>query len=245
MYKVLYILLVLFIACKKSDPVYTPEPFTPPQELTGKTLSVSEIKGFKQLALGGDYGGAGYIKKWRPGKVYVYLADTIYSNINTELPEIISDLDSLVRPTIELVQTRDSAIANLVIYITDKQTYANAEPAAAPIVNSNNHGGVAYVAFGNYIVFRASVYIDKTIVADPRQQFYTKSLFRHEMMHTLGFLGHVLLPEFSNTIMSANPIVNQSIFYTEFDRKMIKLLYNPAMQSGMNEIQINPILKGL
>ena len=68
-------------------------------------------------------------------------------------------------------------------------------------------------------------------------------LLRHELMHTLGFLGHVTLAEFSGSCLSTS--FNYKTFFSAFDKKMIALLYHPAIKAGMNESTLMPVIINL
>lgn len=78
-------------------------------------------------------------------------------------------------------------------------------------------------------------------VGDTLAQRY---ILHHEFMHTLGFLGHVSLPQFSS-VMFAQPLLPYLSRYTPFDKKMMLLLYNPAIQPSMTESVFNSTFTNL
>ena len=53
----------------------------------------------------------------------------------------------------------------------------------------------------------------------------------HEIMHVLGFTGH---PQSSNSVLS---YTRQLTAYTEIDRMMVRVLYDPRLKPGMRHVQ--------
>ena len=71
--------------------------------------------------------------------------------------------------------------------------------------------------------------------SDTLQQRY---ILHHEFMHALGFLGHVSLPQVY-TVMFNYATTPYILDYTSFDRHILQLLYNSAIQAGMKEAEFD------
>jgi len=76
---------------------------------------------------------------------------------------------------------------------------------------------------------------------DTLQQFH---IIHHEMMHVLGFYGHVILPD-TYTVLFYRELIPYIIDYTSFDKRMMLLLYNPSIRAGMSEVEFNEAVKSL
>ena len=66
----------------------------------------------------------------------------------------------------------------------------------------------------------------------------------HEMMHALGFPGHVPLNQTPSVLTSAS-LPPYRTAYSDFDRKAIGLLYNPAIKAGISESQPDSVIATL
>jgi hypothetical protein len=204
--------------------------------LVGKNYSANEIFAFKQMTI---YATNGNIIKW-PKVVSIYLVDTIYPILTTELDSIISQINALADTNLVITRATNSAVATLKLYLTDRSTYLIAQPQVVP--QTTNYIGLAHLNW-NYstgVIYNGSAFVDM-IGTDINNQ---RRIIRHELMHTLGFYGHVSLPEFYS-VMSVPYSFPFPTVYTSFDKSMIKLLYNPLIKSGMNETELNAVLVNL
>ena len=233
--------LLSLVGCKKGDTYDFSSNYVLP---TGKTYTAMEIIGFKELAFNATTGGTGFIKKWKFKEVLIYMVDTSYIYLNNEMDSIIKDINLLTDTNQVYKKTLDKSLANLAIYLTDKNTFSISEPQAyASYTSVPGLFGFAYTQLGtNSQIVRASVFLDMAR-PDNTSMFYNRYLLRHELMHTLGFLGHVTLAEFSGSCLSTG--YNYSTFFSAFDKKMISLLYHPAIKAGMNETTVTPVIINL
>ena len=233
--------LLSLAGCKKADPFGIPGNYLP---TVGKNYTASEIFGFKELAFNATAGETGFIKKWKLKEVLIYMVDTSYIYLNNEMDSIIKDINLLTDTNLVYKKTSDKSLANLRVYLTDKNTFSSGDSEAFALYQS--FPGLSGFAFTqletNSQIVRASVFLD---MARPNNtsMFYNRYLLRHELMHTLGFLGHVTLAEFSGSCLSTS--YNYSTFFSAFDKKMIPLLYHPAIKAGMNETTVTPVIINL
>ena len=224
----------IFLSCSKSEPEIPV--YSVPGPVKGKTYSADEVTAFKQLTINPN---SRIIVKLR-NNVSIYLVDTAYSYMTAELDSIIREINQLLDTNLVISRTTDQSSATIKVYLTDRDTYILAEPYAASALQNSNYTGY-FVYFGSPIG-HASAFVDmKRTDKDTLQQRY---IIHHEIMHTLGFIGHVTLPQFY-TVMFKYPLTPYIVNYTLFDKRMMMLLYNPIIKSGMNEAAFNEAVKNL
>jgi Protein of unknown function (DUF2927) len=213
--------------------------------VTGKTFTADEVKCFKQLTINGEFGGNGTLKKLRDKTVYVYLADTGYAYMNTELDKILDEINRLTDTNLVLIRTADINHALIKVHLTDRQTYIGLYPSTAGSFTSSSYellGLCYYNTDGNYNITRAGVFVD--MVRTGTDVLNQRFILRHELMHALGFLGHTNMPAFESSIMYQTAY-SIRILFSAFDERIIKLLYNAALKPGMNDIELNAALVNL
>ena len=237
----IFLFLVLsIISCKKEDNAVV-KPSTP--VVVGKTYSALELSGFKQLVFNAPGGDGATVRKWRAKEILVYMVDTSFTYINNELDFIIRDFNLLTAPELVLKKTMDKSKATLLIYLTDKNTFFNAEPAAAISYQALSRAGFTYSFWGTDKKIDSAVIFNDITRTDDNTQLANRYVMRHEMMHALGFFGHVKLPEFDDSCLY--DVFNFATVYSSFDKRMISLLYNSAIKAGMREIELNGALVNL
>ncbi len=224
------------ISCTKDNPISTT--IETPKPVVGKTYSADEILGFKQLTLNATNNK---IVKW-PRQASFFLVDTGYAYMTEEIDSILHEINTLLDTHLVLTRTNNRASSAIQIYLTNRSTYIAAEPSVRSSLENSNYTGMANLNWDNNgVLIRGSVFVDmeRTVGNTFSQRF----LLHHEIMHSLGFLGHVTQPGITS-VMLLYPINNMTK-YASFDKRMMLLLYNPAVQVGMNEEQFNAAVKNL
>lgn len=240
---IFFLLLSLsIISCKKEDDynIYGNVPTAP---IVGKTYSAAEVTGFKQIAFNASVGDEGFIKKWRFKEVLVYMVDTSFGYMNDELDSIIRDLNVLTDTNLVFRKTTNKSIATLLIYLTDKNTFFTAEPVASVSYQTLSGIGFTYTFWGSDKKIDRAVVFNDMARQNNNTFLDNRYVIRHEMMHALGFLGHVTLPDFSSSCLFNS--YNLVTSYSAFDKRMIPLLYNPAIKAGMRDAELNAVLVNL
>jgi len=232
-----YLLLILsgccciFFSCSKSETTEQNQ-FTLPIPVTGKSYTADEITAFKQLTLYSTSTSNGIIAKL-PNRVSIYLVDTTYPHLTRELDSIISEINSLLDTNLVISRTSDRLASSIQVYLTDRNTYLQNEPSALSSLQNSNYTGYTRIDWNNQgLIYHGSVFVDMARTGNDTLQH--RYLIHHEMMHVLGFIGHVSLPQFYTVMFSytLTPLITD---YTNFDKKLIQLLYNPAIKAGMKE----------
>ena len=237
----IFFLFILFIvSCKKEDNVIV-KPQIP--AIVGKTYSAMELTGFKQLVFNAPGGDGASVRKWRSKEMLVYMVDTSFTYINNELDSIIRDFNLLTSPELLLKRTTDKSAATLLIYLTDKRTFSEAQPVAFASYQTLSRIGFTYSFWGGDKKIDSAVIFNDITRPDNNTELANRYVMRHEMMHALGFFGHIKLPEFDDSCLYY--VFNFVTVYSPFDKRMITLLYNPAITAGMREIELNNALVNL
>lgn len=236
--KIIFVIL-LFSSCAitscSKDGADIP-PYHPPPEVSGKTYSAYDITAFKQLTLDVTE----QIIKW-PGHISIYLADTGYNYLTDELDSIIREIDILLDTNLLVSRTTDSAKANLIVYLRSRDSYLSADTSVKSTLENSNYVGLTHLEWdenGNAYHGNAFVDMERTDTITQRH------VIHHEMMHALGFYGHVTLPGIY-TVLTYRELTPYVVDYTDFDKRMMQLLYNPAVKAGMKETEFNETVKNL
>jgi hypothetical protein len=226
----------IFSSCTKDESAFKQGIVTP--QIVGRTLSANEIIAFKGMTISATNG----IIIKLPKLVSFYLVDTIHQTLTNEIDSMVSELNTLLDTNLIISRTSNIVGATIKIYLTDRNTYIAAEPQAAADLQNSNYLGLAFLNWnrGNGEIYNGNAFVD-IVRTDINSQ---RRILRHEIMHTLGFYGHVTLPEF-NSVLFSTPGFPFPVNYTTFDKKMIKLLYNPAIKPGINEEELNAVLVNL
>jgi len=114
------------LSCSKKDAIRPPA-FNPPPRVVGKTYSADEVLAFKEMTL---YATDEIIKL--PKQVSFYLVDTVYAYMTKEIDSMIHEINLLLDTNLVLTRTDSRTDSDIQIYLTDRNTYIAAEPAATP-----------------------------------------------------------------------------------------------------------------
>ena len=182
---------------------------------------------FLEIALGSEYGNsAPVIKKWT-SNIRIALNTSISPELQKELTKIITELNQLSR-SISIAQVAEPQEANVLVFISDAQTYGNYEPNARPYFSENL--GFFWVYWKeNYAIYKASLYVEESL--DTTCQ---KHVLREELTQLLGLMNDSY--KYPNSIFyqgwSCTP------FYTELDKEVIGYILNPNIKPGMTRAQL-------
>jgi len=225
---------ILFSCTKDSAKGTAP----PPEPVSGKTYSADEVTAFKQMTLKNTFNR---IIKWQK-KVFFYIVHTNYPYMTQEVDNILDEINQLLGSNLVVERTNDWNAADISIFLTDRATYITAEPDTKGSLENSAYTGLAHLKWDQGIISRGSVFVDMIKTAgDTVQQRY---LIHHEIMHALGFYGHTSSPS-AYTVLYHYTLMPYILNYTTFDKRMMLLLYNPAIRANMNETAFDEAVKAL
>ncbi|OLP16110.1 hypothetical protein BST81_23080 [Leptolyngbya sp. 'hensonii'] len=204
------------------SPLSGHNPALKPLEFTPK-----EIQYFLEVALGSEFGNSEpKIKKW-VGPIRIRVHGTPTPADQATLNQVITEINHLV-PSLNL--TRDAIVANLEIYFVPESQFIRYEPNYRPI-----NYGFFWLRSQQYILTQGKILIS----SEGMTQQERSHLIREELTQALG-------------LMRDSYRYPKSIFYqpwthttryTQLDEALIRLLYRPEIQPGMNRSDILRVLQ--
>lgn len=188
-----------------------------PQAFRGEVIEY-----FKEIALGFEGDWASEItRKWNKD-LLIFVEGDVYKPVLDELDKIILELNHLI------------ASDKVKIMLTKDRKKVNHYVSFGTYVGSNY--GKFFVDFNemNYII-KANILVD-TQRASYKKQLH---LLREELTQTLG-LGQDS-SKYPNSIFQESYSTDVTEF-SKHDKAVIKLLYHPKMEVGLDATQVDPIL---
>ena len=206
---------------------------------TDKNLTENQrfaVEYFKEVALGFEFGNASKVTRKWGDDVNIYLMGEPTNVLLRELDDIIDDLNRLIPSTgPELRIVANSANSNFILYMGTGEGYAEIDGNAKNLVASNY--GLFFVNFNrrNFIT-SATMYVDTERGSEINQ----RHLLREELTQALGFARDS--GRFSDSIFQES-YSGTATDYNQFDEAVIRMLYHPEMQTGLNAAGVDPILR--
>lgn len=193
------------------------------------------ISYFKEIVLGFEFGNAPkVIRKWNQD-VKIFVGGDEYPLLMNELNEVIEELNTLIaRDNIELSTVADSSEANYYAYFGPGKRYEKLYPGAKDHTDSNF--GLFFVNWESNYFVNGTMYVD-TNRPEPRNQ---RHLLREELTQSLGMAQDSQRYPDSIFQSSYSTAVTE---YSEYDKAVIQLLYHPAMKTGLDESEVDPVLR--
>ncbi|WP_160114601.1 DUF2927 domain-containing protein [Aquimarina sp. AU474] len=223
----------LFISSCSSDDNSLPPEIENPNEngLTDYQLSV--VTYFKAIALGFEFGNASKITRKWTSTMKIFVAGTPSAGLRTELDRIVSELNTLVSDGFKIEIVDDVNQSNFYMFFGTGDEYATLYPNQSSLV-ANNWGLFSIFWDGANALNTGHMYVDINRASDVEQ----KHLLREELTQSLG------LARDSNTYQES---IFQSAWtrtneYATIDKDLIKLLYHPDMEIGLNATQVEALL---
>ncbi|GAA4324739.1 hypothetical protein GCM10023115_41560 [Pontixanthobacter gangjinensis] len=226
-FSLLVILSLIISSCSKDN-----EDITPVSELSEYQKEV--VNYYKDIALGFEFGTASNVtRKWY-SDLRIFIGGEPDIELRNELEKIKTEINELATDGFKVKIVNDSLQSNYYIFFGSGKEYAKIFPNQANFVDSN--WGLFYVNWNRSDHFTSGyMYVDITRANATEQ----KHLLREELTQSLG-------------LAKDSPLYMDSIFqsswtnttqYASIDKDLIRLLYNPNMRSGLNENQVDEILK--
>ena len=218
---------ILISSCSKDDDDIFPE-----SELSEYEIDVIDY--FKDIALGFEFGNANNItRKWN-SEMKVFIGGEPSNELLAEFEKIRNEINELVTDGFKVTVVNDSIQSNYYIFLGSGNKYAEIYPNESNLVNSN--WGLFNVLWNSQNqLYSGHMYVD-IMRANSIEQ---KHLLREEFTQSLG-------------LAKDSPLYLESIFQTEWtttieydsiDKDLIRLLYHPEMSIGLNDLQVDNVLR--
>lgn len=234
MKKKLLLLLVLLIAvssCSNDSEEEMIEVDLAP-ELTQYQLEIIEY--FKDIALGFEFGNFSRITRKWDVDMKIFVEGSISNILSLELNQIIAELNELVSDGFEIRIVDQASEANYILFLGTGDEYAEMYPDIADLVETN---------LGLFTVFwddldqlnSGRMYVD----IERANTTIQRHLLREELTQSLGLARDS--DRYLESIFQS--ISTTTIEFAEIDRDLIRLLYHPQMVSGLNQTEVDGLLR--
>ncbi|GCC53620.1 DUF2927 domain-containing protein [Chryseotalea sanaruensis] len=219
----------LFItSCSKEDQAISPRL---------NTSNESVINYFKEIALGFEFGDASKITRRWEGNMKIFIGGHPKTELLTETNRIVDEINELSSTEFKIEIVDDTLQSNFYIYFGSGSSYANIFPSLSSLVISNF--GLFYIFWDNSnVLFKGYMYIDINRATLIEQ----KHLLREELTQSLGLAkDSELYPE---SIFQSS-FSTKTTDYAPIDRDLIRLLYHPKMKVGLNQNEVDNLLRDI
>ncbi|MEM8894907.1 MAG: DUF2927 domain-containing protein, partial [Bacteroidota bacterium] len=228
--RLVFILVLTIVSSCSSDE----EDLIPDDGFTETQLEV--ISYFKEVALGFEGGTSSEItRKWN-APMRIFMDGETTSTIERKVEQVVNEINAMATDgfNIEFVDRND--LSNCYIYFGKASDFISLFPDSNDQIGSNF--ALFRVWWNNNFINQARIFID-TERPTPEQQ---ESLIMEEITQTLG-LGKDS-PRFPNSIFYETATRGGFVTeYADIDRELIRLLYHPQMRVGLNDNQVDTVLK--
>lgn len=222
-------ILILISSCSKDDEDLLPEP-----ELSEYEIEVIDY--FKDIALGFEFGNASHITRKWDSDLKVFIGGEPSTELINEFEKIRTEINELVTDGFKVTIVNDSLQSNYYIFLGSGTEYAEMYPNLSTLINSN--WGLFHLRWNG------------------QNKFISGHMYVDIMLTTLIEQKHLLREEFTQSLGLArdSPLYMESIFqstwtrtveYAPIDKDLIRLLYHPEMSIGLNEMQVDNVLKDI
>ena len=224
-YLYFFILIIFLSSCDTDEDIIAPK-------LDEYDLEV--ISYFKEIALGFEFGSSSQITRKWCSDLKVFIGGETNSILLEELDNIISEISSLATDNFNMEIVSDSSLSNYYLYFGKGEDYANLFPSQSSYVNSN--WGLFSIWWNSVnCLNRGHMYVD-IYRADDKGQ---KHLLREELTQSLGLAKDS--NKYQNSIFQSSWTTTTS--FSQIDKDLIRLLYHPEMQTGLNESEVDVLLR--
>ena len=222
------IALVIFISsCNPEEDIIAPK-------LDEYDLEV--ISYFKEIALGFEFGSSSKITRKWCSDLKVFIGGETNSILLEELDNIISEISSLSTDNFNMEIVSDSSLSNYYIFFGKGDDYAKIFPSASSYVNNN--WGLFFIWYNSSnCLNRGQMYVD----TDRADFIQAKHLLREEFTQSLGLARDS--DKYINSIFQSSWTTTTS--FSQIDKDLIRLLYHPEMQTGLNESEVDVLLRNV
>lgn len=210
---------------------------------TPSSFNKTVISYFKEITLGSEFDKSAPITKKWVSNIDIFIIGDENPELIAELNDVINELNLLISASkikISIVNTRPSA--NVIVYFESSFNYGNRFPERRKFLDANA-GLFFFKNNSENEITSAEIFVDtqKGTVINQR------SLIREEFTQALGFGNDS--PRYQDSIFFEDPIndranrTNRNIEYSRLDKTIIKLLYDPRVNTGLDAKEVSQVLE--
>lgn len=195
---------------------------------------INVIDYFKDIVLGFEFGNASNItRKWN-SELKIFIGGEPNAELRDELEKIKMEINELATDGFQVNIVNDSSQSNYHLFFGTGIEYVEIFPSNSDLVESNF--GLFSVFWNDQNQFTSGhMYVD-IIRANSTEQ---KHLLREELTQSLGLAKDS--PTYLESIFQSK--WTRTTEYALIDRDLIRLLYHPDMSVGLNENQVDEVLR--
>ncbi|WP_210463499.1 DUF2927 domain-containing protein [Rufibacter roseolus] len=224
LYTLFIAFLILLTGCITTDE----EESTP--ELTQADRDV--IAYFKEIAFGYQNGGGSEMtRKWN-SDMRLFIGGNPSAENLSDLNKIRQEINGLATDGFSIEIVTDSAQSNAYIYFGTVAGYAARYPTMGRVI-SLGYFNVYWE--GDQAINHAHMFLD-TFRANAQEQ---KTWLLYNLTASIGLAD--LSPTYPESVFTSGLELNTS--YTPIDKELIRLLYHPRMQIGLDQSQAEAVLE--
>jgi len=172
-------------------------------------------------------------RKW-DGEMKVFIGGEPSLELLAEFEKIRDEINELASDGFEVTVVNDSLQSNYYIFFGTGTKYAELFPDESTLVNSN--WALFYVFWNSQNQFSSGhMYVD----ISRADLIIQKHLLREELTQSLGLA--IDSPRYIGSIFQS--AWTSTIEYAPIDKDLIRLLYHPEMFVGLNETQVDKVLR--
>ena len=228
------VFFVFTISCSEDADEILPPGTAPPSAFDQlDPFEQDVVNYFNEVALGFEFGNATKVtRKWiQPIKLKI--EGSITPELEAELNDIIEEINNIATDSFRIEFSPNLFDFNVRIFFGSGSDYGDLNPGAKDFVSNNL--GLFFVNWdGNQNLTSGDMYVD-TERAEIAAQLH---LLREELTQLLGLANDSkLYPE--SIFQQSWTLVTE---YAPIDRELIRLLYHPRMNSGLNRMEVTDLL---
>ncbi|GAB3936014.1 DUF2927 domain-containing protein [Mucilaginibacter myungsuensis] len=232
----IYIITSLLLIAALSYSFFTNLKFR--QEVARERFNEDVVSFFNEVCLGGEEGGSRITRKWGSEMRLYIVKDSAYSQQVEKIKEVVKDANKLFSDGFKISLVTDSAKANSYIVLSSHENLVQFPRFG------NELGGMNERFFGHFTYnFTKDTITNSVIYVNTGKPFkMQRNAIVEEIVQSLG-MGN------------DTDVYNNSIFFqhkysagldtptwSKMDEQLIKILYHPKMQVGLNRVQTVPLV---
>jgi hypothetical protein len=196
--------------------------------------SKSVIAYFKEIALGFEFGGATKVTRRWETTMKIYVGGNPNAAHLAELSKIINEVNLLATTSFEMMVVSDSSQSNYYLFCGSGDQFGAIYPGLKNLVAANF--GLFNVYWnGQDAIISGFMYVD-IMRANEQEQLH---LLREELTQSLGLANDSFL--YPESIFQQD-FATKVTEYAKIDKDLIRLLYHPEMENGLDETKVDIVL---
>ncbi len=216
------LLVLLFWSCSDDDP-----------EIGLNEHDHRVIEYFGEVALGFEFGGATQVTRKWAGDMKIFVGGEQKPLLLNELQGIVSEINALATDGFSISMVTDSLDMNYYIYFGAGADYASIYPSQSGLV-AGNWGLFSVYWDAAEQIYKGNMYVDTERANDLEE----RHLLREELTQSLGLAKDS--ERYDDSIFQTDWTTTTS--FSDIDKDLIRLLYHPQMEPGLNDVQVEETL---